>query len=141
MKVFRGQTEEKFLGNMMLLSSGMFLLISGYYFIASNGIPGAVTYELMTGLMPLEAWGVLMGVAGILLCAAVFQLDKIRYLSMITGGLLGAGVITLYAMASAQGATTFLIPMRYSMLAGFNLLIAIMGGVQAWRIRKVMSRG
>lgn len=140
MEVFRGQTEEKFLANMMLLSSGLFLVVSGYYFVTSKEMPGATTYELMTGLMPFEAWGVLMIVAGLPLCAAVFQLGQVRNMSMLGGGMLGAVIITLYAMASSQGAVTFLVPVRYSIVAGFNLLIAVLGGLQAWRTRKVMSR-
>ena len=140
MEVFRGQTEEKFLANMMLLSSGLFLIVSGYYFVTSKGMPAAATYKLMTGLMPFEAWGVLMIVAGVPLCAAVFQLGQVRNMSMLGGGILGAVIITLYAMASSQGAVTFLVPVRYAMMAGFNFLIAVLGGLQAWRTRKVTSR-
>lgn len=140
MKIFRWQTEEKFLANMMLLSNGLFLVISGYYFIADGYKSAAPTYELMIGLMPLEAWGVVMAIAGMFLCAAAFQLGTMRYSSMIAGGVLGAIMVTLYAMASAEGATTYLVPVRYAVMACFNLLIAVLGGIEVWRIKKSMSR-
>lgn len=141
MKIFKWQTEEKFLANMMLLSNGIFLVFTGYFFIIDGKISLAPTYELMTNLMPLEAWGAVMMVAGLLLSAAAFQVGNTRYLSMITGGLLGAAIVVLYAMASTQGAESYLVPVRYSLMACFNLLIAVLGGIEAWRIKKITSRG
>lgn len=137
MNILKWQTEEKFLANMMLLSSGMFLIISGWYFITDGYKSISPTYLLMTGLMPLEAWGAVMMVAGLLLSAAGFQTGKTRHISMVAGGIIGALMIMLYAMASAEGAINYLVPLRYALMACFNLLIAVLGGVEIWRIRRV----
>lgn len=140
MKLLKWQTEEKFLANMMLLSNGLFLIVTGYFFIADASGSVAPTYDLMTNMMPLEAWGVTMTVGGVLLCAAAFQVGSWRYWSMVVGGLLSAVIVMLYAMASAQGAMNYLVPSRYSLMACFNLLIAVLGGIEAWRIKRIMSR-
>lgn len=140
MKIFKWQTEEKFLANMMLLSTAAFLVVSGYFFIVDGYRTSAPTYEIMTSIMPLEAWGVVMAVAGIFHAAAAFQYDKIRYWSMIVGGSLGAIVVMLYALASLEGASSYLLAVRYALVACFNLLIAALGGIEIWRIRKTMSR-
>lgn len=137
MNILKWQTEEKFLANMMLLSNGMFLIISGWYFIADGYKSIAPTYLLMTGLMPLEAWGAIMTISGLLLAAAGIQTGKTRFICMIVGGLLGALMMALYAMASAEGATTYLVPLRYALMACFNLLIAALGGVEIWRKRRI----
>lgn len=140
MKIFRWQTEEKFLANMMLLNTAAFLIVSGYFFVIDGYRTLAPTYEVMTNLMPLEAWGVVMGMAGAFLTAAAFQYGKIRYWSMVVGGSLGAIVVMLYALASLEGASSYLLAVRYALVACFNLLIAALGGIEIWRIRKTMSR-
>lgn len=140
MKLLKWQTEEKFLANMMLLSNGSWLVLTGYFFVADGYKSLAPTYALMTNLMPLEAWGVVMGVAGILLSAAAFQIGTTRYLSMIAGGVIGAMMIALYAMASAEGALSYISALRYAVAACFNLLIAVLGGIEVWRIKQILSR-
>lgn len=140
MSILKWQTEEKFLANLMLLSSGAWLAVSGYYFVADSYKSEALTYELMTNLMPLDAWGVLMAIAGILLILATFQMGRTRYSLMMVGGVISAFVVMLYAMAAAQGADSYLGPLRYSLGACCNLLIAVWGGIEAWRIRKSTLR-
>lgn len=140
MNVFKWQTEEKFLANMMLLSNSVFLLISGYYFIADGKRTQTPTYDFMAGLMALEVWGVLMVLSGLIIGFAAFQTGMARYFAYIVGGFLGAIVVTLYAMAATQGAELYLVPVRYAVIACFNLLIAALGGVEVWRIKRVTSR-
>lgn len=138
-KLFKWQTEEKFLANMMLLSNSLFLLVSGYFFIADGFRTQAVTYLYMADLMPLEAWGVFMILSGFFVGAAAFQVGYLRCLSMIAGGLMGGAIVGLYAMAATQGAEQYLSPIRYAVTACFNFLIAALGGVEAWRIKKKVS--
>lgn len=140
MNLLKWQTEEKFLANMMLLGNGLWMVLTGYYLIADGASSISPTYELMTGLMPLHAWGIVVAVAGFFLCAAAFQVGKFRFISMITGGLTGALMVGLYAMASAEGAINYLVPLRYALTACFNLLIAVLGGIEIWRIKRIMSR-
>lgn len=140
MKIFKWQTEEKFLANMMLLSTAAFLIVSGYFFVVDGYRTPAPTYDIMTSIMPLEAWGVVMAVAGVFHAAAAFQVGRIRYWSMIVGGTIGAFVIMLYALASLEGAVSYLLAVRYALVSCFNLLIAALGGIEIWRIRKTMSR-
>lgn len=132
----RNQTENDFLAKAFLIFIAMYLAITGGYILTLDGITYSTpTYDLMAGLLSLDTYGVLLLIASALLLYGTVQDGLARGYSLLIGGLIGGVLIVLYAMASFEGSTNALLPLRYALVAGFNLLIAGVGGVRVW-IRK-----
>lgn len=127
-----------FLAKMFLLFNALFLIVTGVFLITATDVEiQSPTYELMARLMNLDGWGIVFGVSGFLFLAASFQEGRIKFLSMLIGGVLGGAVFMLYTAASVEGAVNMMVPVRYGVIAGFELIIAGVGGFCLWRDRRV----
>lgn len=129
----RNQTENDLLAKAFLIFNAMYLAITGGYILTLDGITySKPTYDLMAGLLSLDTYGVLLLVASALLIYGTIQDGIARGYSLLIGGLIGGVLMVLYAMASFEGMPSVLLPLRYALIAGFNLLVAGVGGVAVW---------
>ncbi|GIN71118.1 hypothetical protein J14TS2_15930 [Bacillus sp. J14TS2] len=138
-KMFKKYGEYIFLANMLMIIAATYLTITGLFFITAPADSNSPTYGRMLELMSFDAYGLFMLVAATLLFVSSFQTGKLRHLSMLVGGILGALILGLYASASTQGAVNLMIPLRYSLIACTNLIIAAVGGIGLWRSRRLGS--
>ncbi|MET3658545.1 hypothetical protein [Sporosarcina psychrophila] len=86
----------------------------------------------MSNVLSLGAFGVLFIVAGLLIGLAALQEGTRRSWSLLIGGLLGALMLGLYTMASFEGSLNDMLPLRYAVVTGFNVIIAGVGGIGLW---------
>lgn len=129
----RNHTENDFLAKAFLIFNAMYLGITGGYIISLDTVAYSTpTYELMAGLLSLDTYGVIMLVVSALYIYGTIQEDTTRGYALLIGGVVGALLIGLYAMASFEGSTNALLPLRYAVFAGFNLIIAGVGGFAIW---------
>lgn len=129
----RNQTENDFLAKVMLIFNAMYLGITGGYILTLDNIAYSTpTYDLMAGLLSLDTYGVVLLVASALFIYGAIQEDTTRGYALLIGGILGATLLGLYAMASFEGMSSVLLPLRYAVIAGFNLILAGVGGVAVW---------
>lgn len=128
-----------FLAKMFLLFNALFLGITGVYLVTANNLTAqSPTYDLMSSLLNLDGWGIVFLVSAFMFLAASFQEGRIKFLSMLIGGVLGGIVFSLYTAASVEGSMNMMLPVRYGVLAGFNFIIAGVGGFCLWRDKRVM---
>lgn len=133
MKVLKNYNETLFLANMFIALLAVFNAMTGIFFLQVDNDIDSPTYSKMAEIMSLDAYGVIMLLSAVFLIVSAFQMGKLKYLSMIVGGITGAIVIGLYASASTIGAANIMLPMRYSLMACGYLIIAAVGGVGLWR--------
>jgi hypothetical protein len=111
----------------------MYLGITGGYILTLDGITYSTpTYDLMAGLLSLDTYGVIMLVVSALYLYGTVQEGLARGYALLIGGTIGALLIGLYAMAAFEGSDNALLPLRYAVFAGFNLIIAGVGGFAIW---------
>ena len=134
--MFKHYNEELFLAHMFVLTIAIFNGMTAIFFITADPRISSPTYEKMQELMSLDAYGLIMLASSVFLILSIFQIGKIKNLSMIAGGLLGTISIGLYASASTQGAVNMMLPSRYSLIACACLLLAIVGGFSLWQQTK-----
>lgn len=125
--------ENDFLARLLFAFNAMLIGFTGGYFVVVGDISYSTpTYNSMSELLPLWAYGlVLVGVSALHIRAAVCEGDK-RYWSMTIAGSVGGILFALYATASFEGTHVILLPMRYAVISGINLIIAGVGGYALW---------
>lgn len=129
----RNHTENDFLAKAFLIYSAMYAIATGAYIMALEGITySAPTYDLLAGLLSLQTYGLILVVAGVLFLYAALQEGRRRAIPMLVGGLLSGILFSLYATASFEGSSVILLPLRYAITAGFNFIIAGVGGYALW---------
>ncbi|HAM1727545.1 TPA: hypothetical protein H9452_002989 [Listeria monocytogenes] len=111
-------------------ATGAFLIIRG-----DAVAEGSDTYKLMDDLMNMDTWGLFFVVSAVLILISTFQESKAKYINMLIGGVIGVFILSLYASASAEGQSQWLLPVRYALSACFNLFIAGVGGVELWKLK------
>jgi|SRR5690625_434518 len=136
MKELRNYDEKLFMSNMFIAVIAIFNAVTGIFFIFIDNNDETPTYSKMAELMSLDSYGLIMLLSALFLIVSAFQMDRLKYLSMIVGGLLGAFVIGLYASASTIEASNLMVPIRYSLMACGCLIIATVGGVGLWKSRR-----
>lgn len=120
---------------MFLALLAVFNAMTGLFFVRVDNDIDSPTYSKMAEVMSLDAYGLIMLLSAIFLIVSAFQMGRLKYLSMLIGGMLGAFIIGLYAAASTLGAANLMLPMRYSLMACGCLIIAVVGGVGLWKKR------
>lgn len=129
----RNHTENDFLAKAFLIFNAMYLGITGGYIISLDVITHTTpTYDLMAGLLSLDTYGVIMLVVSALYLYGTIQEGLPRGYALLIGGVLGALLFGLYAMAAFEGSANALLPLRYAVFASFNLIIAGVGGFAIW---------
>lgn len=131
--MLRNYNEQDFIARVSLICNALYLVITGGYLLTLDGTTYSTpTYELMSGVLSLGAFGVMFIVAGLLIAHAAIQEGTRRSRSLLIGGLLGGLLLGLYTMASAEGSLNDMLPLRYAVVTGFNVIIAIVGGIGLW---------
>lgn len=131
--MFKKYDNNDFLAKMFLLFNALFIGVTGFYLILADNVEvQSSTYRLMSGLLSLDAWGVVMLTSGALYTMAAFQEGRLKYKSMLIAGLVGGVMFALYTMASMEASINIMVPMRYAVIATFNLIIAGVGGIALW---------
>lgn len=135
MRVFKDYNETLFLANMFIVLLAVFNAMTGLFFVRVDNDINSPTYGKMAELMSLDAYGIIMLLSAAFLIISAFQMGRLKYLSMLVGGFIGTLIIGLYASASTLGAANLMLPMRYSLMVGGLLIIAVVGGVGLWKSR------
>lgn len=131
--MLRNYNEHDYIARVSLICNALYLVITGGYLLTLDSIAySAPTYDLMSGILSLGAFGVLFIVAGLLIGLAALQEGARRSWSLLIGGLLGALMLGLYTMASFEGSLNDMLPLRYAVVTGFNVIIAGVGGIGLW---------
>ncbi|MBC1935167.1 hypothetical protein HCA69_02230 [Listeria grandensis] len=136
-KQLRELNYKDILSILFLLYASLFNIITGFFLIVSGDAIAerSDTYRLMQNLMNMDTWGLFFIVSGVLLFIADFQETKAKFINMVIGGTIGAVVLFLYASASFEVSLSYMLPARYAMAGCFNLFIALLGGLELWKIK------
>ena len=136
--MLQNYNEHDFIARVSLICNALYLAITGGFLLTLDSIAyTAPTYELMSGIVSIGALGVLFLVAGFLIGHAALQDGNRRLWSLLVGGLLGGLLLGLYTMASFEGSLNDMLPLRYAVTTGFNVIIAGVGGIGLWINRRV----
>lgn len=122
-----------FLVRMFFLFHALLHGTTGLYLLLMEDVKyESPTYRMMSSLIPLELWGSFFLIASILYVVASFQEGRSKYWYMLIAGLIGTITFGLYAMASAELTSNIMISTRYSIIASFNAVIALVGVLSLW---------
>lgn len=131
--MLRNYNEHDYIARVSLICNALYLVITGGYLLTLDSIAYTTpTYELMSNVLSMGAFGVLFIIAGFLIGHAALQEGARRSWSLLVGGLLGAILLGLYTMATLEGSLNDMLPLRYAVVTGFNAIIAGVGGVGLW---------
>ncbi|HDU7128901.1 TPA: hypothetical protein RF292_002790, partial [Listeria monocytogenes] len=90
--------------SMFSFATGAFLIVKG-----DANAEGSDTYKLMDSLMNMDTWGLFFVVSAVLILISTFQESKAKYINMLIGGVIGVFILSLYASASAEGQSQWLL--------------------------------
>lgn len=113
------------------LLTGLFFIISGNRIIEHSPL-----YQQMGSLFTMDAWGLIFICSTFLFIFGIVLKSKAAYVFLALGGIIGASVMFLYAVARFDTTDYALFAARYSMLAILQLGIAVYGGYMSWVHRK-----
>lgn len=131
--MLRNYNEHDYIARVALICNALYLVITGGYFLTLDNITyTSPTYDLMSGVLSMGAFGILFLVAGFLIGHAALQEGTRRSWSLLIGGILGALMLGLYTMATFEGSANDMLPLRYAVVTGFNVIIAGVGGIGLW---------
>lgn len=129
----RNQAENDFLAKAFLIFNAMYAVSTGVYLMMLDGITYSTpTYDLMAGLLSLQTYGLALVIAGVLFLYAAIQEGRRKSVAMLIGGVLSGILFALYATAAFEGSVNSLLPLRYAIFAGFNFIVAGVGGLALW---------
>lgn len=135
--MLRNYNEHDYIARVSLICNALYLVITGGFLLTLDSIAYSTpTYDLMSGVLSLGAFGILFVVAGLLIGHAALQEGTRRSWSLLIGGLLGALVLGVYTMAAFEGSTNDMLPLRYAVTTGFNVILAGVGGIGLWNNKR-----
>ena len=130
----RNDEENDFLAKVFLVFMAMFVGVTGGYIMLLGTITySAPTYDLMAGLLSLDTYGAILIGAGVLYIYAALNEGRRRSVGLLIAGFFGGTLFALYATAAFEGTDNVMIPLRYAITAGFNYILAGVGGVALWK--------
>lgn len=97
-----------------------------------GGVNDAPSYEGLSRILPMDAWGILLLISATAFLATVIQEDKLEYWSMILAGTIGVVTFGLLAMASLELAVNQANTINHIVVASIDMIVAILGGVALW---------
>ena len=110
---------------------GVFLM-----FITQEKITESAFYTIMDAIVPIEIWGTFMmiGAGFVIACALSVTMRKYVFLIIgcLIGFIIGGGMVILGFIAGMNLYT----PLQTGIIAFFNLLLLVHGGVVVWRENK-----
>lgn len=131
--MLRNYNEHDYIARVSLICDALYLGITGGYLMTLDSIAYSTeTYDLMSHLLSLDAFGIIFIIAAVLLVHAALQEGLRRSWSLLIGGLIGGTLLGLYTMASYEGSLNEMLPLRYAVVAGFNFILAGVGGIGLW---------
>lgn len=105
-------------------------------FITNENILDSAFYTIMDAIVPIEIWGVFMMVGAGFIIACVMSMSMRKYVFLMIGCLIGlvigGGMVILGFIAGMNLYT----PLQTGIIAFFNLLLLVHGGVVVWRENK-----
>lgn len=110
---------------------GVFLM-----FITKENILDSAFYTIMDALLPIEIWGVFMMIGAGFVIACALSVTMRKYVFLIIGCLIGlvvgGGMVILGFIAGMNLYT----PLQTGIIAFFNLVLLVHGGVVVWKENK-----
>lgn len=129
--------ENDILAKMFLLFMSLYINVTGLYIVLTDNIKReSETYTTMSQLLSLNTWGIVFLIIGFLYIFSAFHEGAIKFRLMVVAGTLGAIMFSLYAMASYEVSVNIVVAARYTVVASFNAIIATIGGVALWNLRR-----
>jgi len=117
------------------------------YFAFSHGVFGlflvvedlsrfnSKVINAMDSVMPISIWGVMLILSALSFMLVAIQEGKIKGMSMIFAGFVGAMIYGLLAMASMELSVNQTNTLNYIFISSVDLLIATLGGITLWKLR------
>ena len=134
--MFKNMNESSFLASFSIFVIAAFNAMTGWFFVTVDNDVSSPTYAKMNEVLSLDVYGVGLLASAVLLVCAIFQQYKAKHIFYIVGGLVGAILLGLYAMASTLGAPFIILPLRYALITFSNAVIFGMGVWGLWKIKK-----
>ena len=105
-------------------------------FITNENILDSAFYTIMDAIMPIQIWGLVMLIGAGFVLACVLSMSMRKYVFLMIGCLIGVmvggGMVILGFIAGMNLYT----PLQTGIIAFFNLLLLVHGGVVVWRENK-----
>lgn len=138
MRFLNNYNEDDVMSKILLLYFGFQHGAVGLYFIfSSEQLLKMNAFEGMNGLMPMDAWGILLMISAISFVCTTIQETRLQYYFMILSGITGMFTFSLLAMASIELSVNQTNSVNYIIIASIDLIISILGGVALW-LRRAM---
>jgi hypothetical protein len=129
--------ENDILAKMFLLFMALYITVTGLYIVLTDDVKReSTTYTAMSTVASLNTWGIIFLIVGFLYFFMAFHEGKVKYLLMIVAGSTGAVIFGLYAMASIEMTAVIVVGARYAIISSFSLIIAVLGGISLWTLKK-----
>lgn len=95
----------------------------------------APLYGFMSKIADIQSFGWILMMSSTLIFIAAFLKNKSAYLFLLFGGIGGALVHYIYALASIEGANLFTTYYTALVIASAQLILALVGGIMLWKKR------
>lgn len=118
------------IGTLMIIR-GMTLL-----FTSEEGIARSTLYTTMDNLAPFHIWGVLFIIAAVIIIASSVSQSIKKYYGLVFGNLIGVTVGFPLAFISFASSHMTITQHTITLVAFFNLVLVIHGGIVIWKERK-----
>lgn len=93
-------------------------------------------YMLMDAMMPVQVWGMFMLIGAGLVLACVLSMSRRKYLFLMTGCLIGLVIGGGMVILGFIGGMNLYTPLQTGIIAFFNLVLLVHGGVVYWTGKK-----
>lgn len=93
----------------------------------------AKLYDFMSNIADIQSLGLTLFISSILIFVSAFLKGRIAYIFLLLGGLNGAFIHYIYALASIEGANLFTTYYSALVLAASQLILALVGGIMLWK--------
>lgn len=107
-----------------------------FMFISKNDVLDSPFYTIVDAIMPIQIWGTLLLIGAGFLIACVMSMSMRKYVFLVIGCFIGfvvgGGMVILGFIAGMNLYT----PLQTGIIAFFNLLLLVHGGVVVWKENK-----
>ena len=119
-----------------LISALMVIRGLALLFTPETSIERSDMYTTMNDFLPLQIWGLLFIIAGVVIVSSSVSQSIRKYYGLIVGNVLGAIVGIPFAFISFAESHMTITQHTITLVAFLNLLLVVHSGVVIWRERK-----
>jgi len=126
---------------LFLLFIGVMSIGRGLIWIATGDevLESADVYKLVAEQFPIQVWGVLFFIGGLLTMVSAITKGKFAYINLVSGNVLLAICNTMMYMASTVDGVNLYTPFSTGVLLIANIILVGLGGVLLWMDKKKMN--